>query len=263
VDLDRIPPSRLAAYPLIITRRDPVASRPPSAYTLLWEGTYYQVWGRRPAAPDAIAHIGFAGGRALPCASVRRVATAALAWTHAQHAGGQPRGAKLIAAGSPELVRVSLAHSQHTARWTTGRVGLLMTGTGRLRTRFELPHSGVWDLWLEGELMPAVRADVDGRELGSIAGQVGGTSLTQQVMSPLRVWLSAGPHSLSITRAGAGLGPGEGGWADLRAIFLTPAGRRAQAPLYEASLEQWPSLCERSLQWVEAVPLSSSRQARA
>jgi hypothetical protein len=263
VDLDRIAPSALAAYPLIITRRDPAASRPPSAYSLLWQGTYYQAWGRRVGAPSAIAHVGFAAGRSLPCASVRQVAMDALAWTRAHGAAGQQRAALLIAAGSPELVRVSIARARHSARWTEGRVGLLMSGPGTLQTRFELPHRGSWDVWLEGELMPAARIHVEGRELGSIAGQVGGTSLTQQVMSPLGVRLSAGPHTLSITRSGGGIGPGEGGWADLRAIFLTPAGGGAQAPLYEASIEHWPSLCERSLQWVEAVPLNSSPRARA
>ena len=54
VDLDAIPPRQLVAYPLIVTRVNPAASRPPSAYRLLWQGSYYQVWGRlraRPAGP--------------------------------------------------------------------------------------------------------------------------------------------------------------------------------------------------------------------
>ena len=48
VRLDRLAPSVLAAYPLIISRRDPLASRPPAAYRLAWQGSYYEVWQRRP-----------------------------------------------------------------------------------------------------------------------------------------------------------------------------------------------------------------------
>ena len=71
VDLDRIAPARLAEYPLIISRRDPAASRPPSAYRLLWRGTYYEVWGRRAGAATAIVHFGLSGGTPVSCANVQ------------------------------------------------------------------------------------------------------------------------------------------------------------------------------------------------
>jgi hypothetical protein len=47
VDVTRGRARELRAYPLIVTRRDPLAIRPPSAYALRWQGVYYQVWGRR------------------------------------------------------------------------------------------------------------------------------------------------------------------------------------------------------------------------
>jgi hypothetical protein len=199
---------------------------------------------------------------------VRSVAEAGLRWTR-EHAGtvsarpNVPAAVRLVAAGAPQLVSVSVARARHTRRWTLGRVGLLMAGAGELSTGFTLPHAGLWDLWLEGELMPSVQVAVDGRRLGSIAGQVGGTSLTQQVMTPLAIHLGAGPHTITITRAGAGLSPGGGGWSDLRAIFLTPAGGGAAPTLREASLGEWTALCGEPLQWVEAVPLSSARSGHA
>jgi hypothetical protein len=253
VDLDRIAPSAFAQYPLIITRRDPAASRPPSAYRRLSAGTYYEVWGRRPGAPSAIAHVGAASGRPISCASVERVARAGLVWAHARPAGA-PRGVRLVGASAPALVAVPIAGVRHSSDWSIGRVGLLMAGAGTLHARFALPREGVWDLWLEGELMPAVQIAVDGRLLSSLAGQVGGTSLTQQVMTPLAVRLRAGEHTLTITRAGAGASPGGGGWADVRAIFLTPHGAGAQPGLREASVGGWRALCGEPLQWVEAVP---------
>ena len=73
-ELDRVSPSALLAYPLIVTRRDPLASRPPAAYRLLWQGSYYQVWGRRAGAPAALAHVALAGSPAAQCARIGRLA---------------------------------------------------------------------------------------------------------------------------------------------------------------------------------------------
>jgi hypothetical protein len=254
VDLDGIPPARFSAYPLIVTRRDPAASRPPAAYHLAWHGTYYEVWERRRDAPSAIAHVGLAGGRPISCTNVEQVAQEGLAW---ERTHGAPRGTgvRLVAAATPQLVSIPISTVRHSAAWSLGRVGLLMTGAGMLQARFSLPDGGAWQLWIEGELMPAVSVSVDGRELASLGGQVGGTSVTQQVMTPLTVHLGAGGHRLTITRPGAGASPGGGGWADVRAIFLTPAGAGAQPALREASLESWRTLCAAPLQWVEAVPL--------
>ena len=254
VDLDGIPPARFSSYPLIVTRRDPAASRPPAAYRLAWHGTYYEVWERRRDAPSAIAHVGLAGGRPISCASVERVAREGLAWERAR---GTARGAgvQLVGAPTPQLVSIPLASVRHSRAWSSGRVGLLMTGAGTLHAGFVLPHAGTWQLWVEGELMPSVSVRLDGRTLASLAGQVGGTSLTQQVMTPITVRLDAGAHRLTITRRSAGASPGGGGWADVRAIFLTPAGAGAQPTLREASLASWRTLCAAPLQWVEAVPI--------
>src|SRR5207245_8538305 len=67
VELERFPSASLLAYPLIITRRDPGGIRPPSAYRLLWQGAYYQAWGRRPRAPAALASSTLAGPPAGQC----------------------------------------------------------------------------------------------------------------------------------------------------------------------------------------------------
>ena len=56
-----------------------------------------------------------------------------------------------------------------------------------------------------------------------------------------------------MVRASGGLRPGGAGWADLRSIFLTPAGAGSEATLREASAGDWRSLCARPLQWVEAL----------
>ncbi len=242
VDLDRVPPADLRAYPLIITRRDPAASRPPSAYSLVWQGTYYQVWRRRPGAPAAIVHVGLASASPVQCSRVHRLAQIA-----------RSHGAQLVADSPPELVRVSVTRAHHPASWTRGRVGLVMKRPGRLWSTFAVAHAGVWDLWLQGEIMRAVRVSVDGQPIGSVGAQLGGNSLNPNTMAPLRVRLSAGRHLLSLTRGGASLAPGDGGLAVLDRIFLTPAGAAGQETLRMAPAADWRSLCGRAYDWIEVV----------
>ncbi len=241
VELEQLPPAALSAYPLIVTRRDPSSKRPPSAYSLLWRGTYYEVWGRRPGAQAAIADVGLSGPPGGQCARI--AALAALAGA---------RGANLIAASSPALVPVSLANASHPARWGHLRQGFAMNTAGRLSVAFEVPRSGLWDLWLQGQIMPAVSVQVDGRRLASVGAQLGGNSLVPNTMVPVRVPLSAGRHRLSIVHTrGFSLGPGDGGTAVLYAIFLTPAGAPSEPPLQSVAPARWRSLCGRSYQWVE------------
>ncbi len=260
-NLDRVPPAALRAYPLIITRRNPAASRPPAAYRLLWQGAYYEVWGRRPGAPAALAHVGLsgrpvgglvgapasgpkgarAGGLAGQCSGVQRVARLA-----------EAHGAQLISASPPEIVGIDVASASHPA-WRESRLGLLMSGPGRLEAAFVLPHAGVWDLWLRGEIMPAITVSVDGRQLASISGQLTGVATDPDTMAPLPAQLSAGSHQVTITRgSGNPLAPGAGGSAILDSIFLTPAGAGSQATLHVTPAAQWRSLCGEPLEWVEA-----------
>jgi hypothetical protein len=242
VELERLPPADLLSYPLIVTRRDPAAARPPSSYRLLWEGAYYQVWGRRPGAQAAIADLKLAGSRADRCAEISRLAPLARA-----------NRAELIAAASPELIPISLAHASRPRGWRRDREGLAITTPGRLTASFRVPRAGGWDVWLQGQIMPAVGVALDGHRLGSIAGQLGGNSLAQNTMTPLRARLSAGVHRLSIRTGGSTLAPGGGGSMVLFAVFLTPAKGAGEQPLSAVPAGRWRSLCARSHEWVEVV----------
>jgi hypothetical protein len=241
IDLDRVPPAALPRYPLIVTRRDPTASEPPSAYRVVWQGTYYQVWARRDGAPAAIAHLGLASARPVRCAAVRGLARIAAA-----------HGAQLVAAVPPELVTVELARGEHP-RWRYTHPGLQMSGAGRLQTAFDLPRAGAWDIWLKGQLMPTASVSVDGRRVGSIAGQLDGNPHNPDAMTPLRVRLSAGRHRLSIARGDSVLAPGDGGWAILHEVFLTPADASDTDTLHVTPPAQWHALCGGRFDWIEVA----------
>jgi hypothetical protein len=150
-------------------------------------------------------------------------------------------------------VRVDLARSEHPRRWGHQHEGLVMSTPGRLSASFELAHAGVWDVWVQGQIMPTVRLAVDGRTIASIAGQLDGNSLVPDTVPPIAVRLSAGRHTMTVTRQGFSLAPGEGGSAVLDAIFLTPADADPQGPLRAVAPSAWPSLCAGRYQWVELV----------
>ncbi len=241
VDLDRIPPAALIAYPLILTRRDPSASDPPSAYRVVWQGTYYQVWARRDGARAAIMHLGLSSQRPIKCSRVRHLARIARA-----------DGAHILAAIPPELVHVEVASARHPS-WKYTHPGLVMKGTGRLQSTFAVSHAGVWNLWLKGQLMPTVNISVDGRSIGSIGGQLDGNPHNPYAMTPLRVRLSAGRHRLTIARGDSVLAPGDGGWAILHEVFLTPADASAVDRLQLTPPARWHTLCARRFDWLEIV----------
>lgn len=243
VDLERLPPAALLAYPLIVTRVDPSTSRPPAAYRLLWQGRYYQVWGRLPGTRAALEHVALGGSPAAQCAAIERVARSAAA-------GSSER---LVASQAPTIVRIRLGRSAHPAGWGHERQALVMGRPGTLRARFTLPASGLWDVWVQGDIMPTVQLSVDGHTIASISGELSGNSLVADTIPAVPVRLAAGVHSLSLTRTSAGLGPGELGSAVLDSIFLTPAGAGGSATLRSVAASRWKSLCGREYQWVELV----------
>lgn len=268
VRLDRIAPAALLAYPLILTRRDPTAARPPVAYRLLWRGTYYEVWGRIPGALPALAHVAPVGSARARCLQVGHLVSLVRARVGARTRGGGTPGAGLLRASShapgirrlvgalaPQLVVVPIPRSRlhRPPGWARAGQRILMRRPGSLRLAFRLLHRGLWQVWLQGDVMRVLDIAVDGRPLGSLGAQLGGNSLVPNTLSPLLVRLSAGPHTLTISRPGANLAPGDGGAAVLSGVFLTPAGPAGRPSLLSVPLARWRSLCARDLQWVELM----------
>jgi hypothetical protein len=243
VELDRDLPSALAGYPLIVTRRDPSVQSPPAAYALAWQGDYYQVWSRRRDARPALVHVpADERKRPLPCRRVLR--TVRLAPAH---------DARVVAALSPELVRVRVRQGHRPPGWGHSHGGLTMRRAGSVSLRFVLPRAGTWELWLQGQFMPDIRVGVDGRPLATLSGQLAGNSLVPDTATPLRVRLSAGRHHLSVARAGFSLAPGNGGAAVLDAAFLTPAGAPTRVLRTLPAGASPRVLCARPVEWIELV----------
>jgi hypothetical protein len=243
VELDRHPPAALAAYPLIVTRRDPSAASPPAAYALARQGTYYEVWARRAGASPALVHAAAGEGRgALSCARVQRLVRIA-----------QGRHARAVAALAPELVRIRVRQGHRPPGWGHSHGGLTMRRVGSVSLRFELPRAGTWQLWLQGQFMPEIRVGVDGRPIATLSGQLAGNSLVPDTATPLRMRLAAGRHRLSVARAGFSLAPGNGGAAVLDAAFLTPAGAPTRVLRTLRAGASPRALCAQPVEWIELV----------
>jgi hypothetical protein len=243
VELDRLPPDELRTYPLIITRRDPAETRPPSAYRLLWQGTYYEVWGRRADAMAALSDAPLSGPVGAQCGRIHYLAQIA-----------SLQGGRLVAAESPGVLEADIDHAKLPAGWGRMRQGVLMDKAGRLSVPVFLPHGGVWDIWLQGQIMPSVEIAVDGRRLASLGEQLGGNSVVPNTFTPVAVRLAPGHHVLMIARGGVDLAPGNGGSVALYHVLLTPESAR-QVTLRTALPARWPTLCGRTYEWVETVPL--------
>jgi hypothetical protein len=128
-----------------------------------------------------------------------------------------------------------------------------MNRAGRLTATFQLPESGRWNVWIQGQIMPEVQVRVDGRLLASVGGQLSGNSLVPDTLPPLPDVLSAGPHRISVTRGSSTPAPGDRGSAVLAAIFLTPSAYDPRSALRSVAAGSWRALCGRRYSWVELI----------
>lgn len=243
VELDRASPPTLASYPLIVTRRDPSTAPPPVAYALAWQGVYYDVWARRSRAVPALAHVSASQPHApLSCARVVRTV----------RLGAKDR-ARAIAAQEPELVRVRLRDVERPPGWGRQHGGLTMRKPGTVSLPFRVPSSGSWQLSLQGQFMPPIRIGLDARPLATLAGQLAGNSLVPDTATPIAVRLSSGPHTLTVTRSGFSLAPGNGGSAVLDSVLLTPAHAPARELRTLRAGAKRQALCATRYRWIELV----------
>ena len=160
----------------------------------------------------------------------------------------------LVGASPAEVVRIDLAAAHRPASWRRVQIWYVMPSPGRLQAQFRIARPGVWNVWLQGEIMRAVTVRVDGHAIGSIGGQVAGDVVVPNTMTPLPVRLAAGRHDLSISRGGTSLAPGDGGSGILTSVFLAPAGTGEQQQLHATPAAAWRALCGRRYFWIEAVP---------
>lgn len=243
-DIDRYQLAGISVYRALVLRRSPVASRPPSMFRLAWTGRYYEVWLRRPGASVVLQHLGLGNaagtGAVASCADVRRLARVAGA------------DGRLIAAASRSAAIAGLDTGNHPADWTPapGVAGALLPfGAGTARVAVRVPRAGSYDVWLGGALKAKTTVSVDGVKAGTLRGELQYDGQWLHVGSRP---LAAGEHLISVHSTGGDLVPGSGGDPyPLGPVALSPSA--ARGALTSVASARATSLCNRSLDWIEAV----------
>jgi hypothetical protein len=219
-DIDRIRLDQVLVYRTLVLRRGPAASRPPSAYRLVWSGRYYEVWQRPERAAQTVAtHLALGNtsqaAAAAPCSEVEALRGRTLAYATRPDA---------ISLGAPPL-----------------------DGTSSLRV--SVPADGVYTAWIAGDWFGDASVAIDGRTVGSRREELNWPGLYTDLGSTP---LAAGAHDVEIRYRPGGWRPGSGGkpYAFGPVALSLVDARDAVSRIAAARAE---SLCGRSVDWVEAL----------
>jgi hypothetical protein len=243
-DVDDLALPSVLQYRVLVVNHNPAASRPPSAYQLVFSGRYYDVYELTPGAPRILEHLPLGSAHdaaaAPDCSEVLRLASKA-----------GPSGT-LAAVARPPVTAVGAAGTAVTSAWSLVSANPLVVvphGPGSLVTTVRVPSTGTYGIWIGGSFRGRLEVFVDGRRVATARNRLG---LAGDYWPLADVQLTAGAHELRFDYGGASLLPGSGGQPfALGPILLardTTPSRVIYVPASEAR-----SLCGRRLDWVEAL----------
>lgn len=245
-DLDEELLSFVEAYPIIVTRRSPAASRPPANYHLVYENKYYLGW-ERSATPKVLEHLPeqqlYSATAKVTCAALEPIVAKA------------PAGSELIVATPPETTSFDvLSDPHHSGGWVgdgnqAGAVLTLLPGQaeGTLTVRGDARYS----VWVQGEFPRKVYVQIDGHTVGWVAG----ANTPLQWLHAASRYLTPGKHRIHIfsTAGHRHLGPGEWPRGLPGTIGAVALQREAPETMRTVALSRWRSLCGQEADWVELV----------
>jgi hypothetical protein len=240
-DLDRFQLGGILVYKTLVLDRSPSESRPPSVYSLVWRGRYYDVWQRPDSYERILEHVPLGDsvqpGAVPACSDVLRLAAVA-----------GPSGRLAAPPRTPGVV-VDFAGVPLPDGWTTDAGGhLYPTRSGAIAKDFTVPRAGRYTLWIGGSFRDRLRLDVDGRPVADASDR-----LTPIGYEPLRsAVLSAGAHQLVLRYGGPGLRPGSGGdQFGLGPLILSRDPE--DLPVVSVPSSRARTLCGHDLDWIEAL----------
>lgn len=247
-DLDNFTLEELRRYRLIVMRRDPTASRPPSDFALRERTAHYAVWERRAVPPLVALHqplgTGFEDRTPAVCETIER---------RLDELGSRGRMAYAPAPDGRSFTAASAS-----PQWMPGDGSFwLGRGPGRLRYEVAVAEGGRYGLWLRGSFGREVTVLVDGRGVGSLRWR---GNYPQQAEPVARLELDAGEHSVEVVRGGgsllAGTGNelgGEGTTTRVGPVILAPDGPPARVQTAEAGEAAELCASDARWDWVEIV----------
>jgi hypothetical protein len=242
-DLDAFALPDLLVYRTIVLRTSPLESRPPSAYRLVSRGRYYEVWQQPEQPPTILDHLSLGTDQqpvgVASCSDVNRLSALAA-----------QKGGTLVAAERVPAQTIDLTAAQLSGDLQPASGGALYpTGRGTATEGFSTQSGGVYGFWLAGSSRDDVHLSVDGKPVGSAAGEL---EEAAQLMPVGEMRLTAGKHRLKLSYSGTGLRPGSRG--PQFAFGPVEVGRSAaDSRLVDVPPAAAASLCRNSYDWIEAV----------
>jgi hypothetical protein len=244
-DIDQFDLGGLLTYRTLVLRRSPLVSRPPLPFELTSEGDFYEIWQRGADAPAPVEHLPL-GTTTAPlarpdCAEVRRLAAL-------------PGVAALAAATRPQPLAVELGTLRRPASWPADPTNpgvVYPAGSGSARGRFTLTSGGEAEVWIGGSFRGEVEVLIDGRSVGTARHVI---DHTQQLTELGRARLTSGEHGLELRYSeGSPLRPGDGGDPFPLGPVVVAAGTAADDAIERVAVADAASLCDRRLDWIEAL----------
>ncbi|HEX4034133.1 MAG TPA: hypothetical protein VHX66_06800 [Solirubrobacteraceae bacterium] len=241
-DLDQESLAYAESFPVIVTRRSPIASRPPANFRLVYSNGYYLGW-QREKTPRVISHMALQsewdGSAVADCPAVGALA-----------AGGR-RGDELVAAVMPPVVGFNawLAPNRPPAWSQNGDPfdSVTLTGPGKEFDFVDIARPGVYRAWVQMSAVRPLSVFVDNRPLGSVSG----IDSVDQWAPAGTIRLRRGHHLLLIKRGGGTIDPGDASYqAEFGYVMLAKAGPEV---LRTVALSHWRSLCGKAADWIELV----------
>ena len=243
-DVDELADASLLVYRTLVLRRSPVASRPPSIFSRVRSGRYYDVWQRAPGTERTVLQhlpLGYGPHASAPvqCESVKQLASLA-----------RIQGGRLAVTTRPAPVRVGLA-APAGSQWRSDPAepgAVIPDGSARQAAELTVPTPAQYDVYVRGSFRGRLRVSVDGRRIASERHQLSHTG-QYEPLGTMR--LTAGRHEVDVDYETGLLHPGSGGPApSLGPLFFAP---RSAQQVERLSPARADSLCDRALDWVEAV----------
>jgi hypothetical protein len=244
-DIDGFRLAGILQFRTLVLGRAPTAGRPPSSYTRVWKGDYYEVW-QRPARPAETvrAHLPF-GDIFAPAAAPRCRTLLKFA--------RQARGGRLAFVERTDPLVVQLSQVEHPPTWGAipQNPGVLVptTSPGSARALVQVPVEGRYEVWIGSAFRRNLAISVDGKELGDRTHEL---QLYGEYTKFGERTLSVGAHQVELRYGGADAHPGSGGVPfPFGPLVLGPGTDNVNVS--RVGPKQVRRLCGRKLDWVEAV----------
>jgi len=241
-DLDQETLSYVESWPVIVTRRSPVASRPPANYKLVYTNEFYDGWERQ-ATPKVLAQ--------LPLQSEWSATAIPTCKAIGSLIDGAPRGSELVQALMPPSAGFDILYAKERPfSWgyqSDPPYTVTPIGPGFIKQAVDVPVTGTYRAWVQGSFPRPVSVLVDGRTIGTVDGMDSIGQWTQAAT----IHVTAGRHELAISRGGGRIFPGDGskiswiGYVTLREV--------GPEVLHTVPVAQWRSLCDRAADWIDLV----------